>query len=48
MFIGLSRDIVILGTAFYHIVLHVDVESAESWSDEVIIERLKKLFKAIC
>ena len=29
----------------YHIVLHIDAETAESWSDEVVIERWKKLFK---
>jgi len=29
----------------YHIVLHIDAETAESWSEEVVIERWKKLFK---
>ncbi len=29
----------------YHIVLHIDAESAESWSDEAVIERWLQLFK---
>ena len=29
----------------YHIVLHIDAEAAESWTDEEVIERWKKLFK---
>jgi len=29
----------------YHIVLHIDAEAAESWSDEVVIERWLQLFK---